>query len=604
MSEETYAVDEQLKAEFIDETLELLDDIDGLFVQLEQHPDDEETVNAIFRPVHTIKGNSAFFGLMNIRTLAHDLETVLDLVRKKALAADKEVIDILLAGVQMLREMFERIAQGQAEAPDAAAYQKMLEAVRRIPSRTRSDRAGHLNETLAALEELAGSARAGQPVSAEKLDEIIARARELSSASQSSAQAQAEGQSAPAAQKSEPSSSSQQARESKTIRVAESHLDGFLESVGDLVIIGEMLRHLQISIASRKMPADLIQDFRRAWDNFNSVSEQLQTKVMSIRLVSVRSLLQKAPKLVRDIAATSGKDIKVVAEGGGVEIDKSLLDMLDTCLTHMVRNAADHGIENPDDRQKAGKNRQGVISVDFGMSSDKVTMTIADDGAGLNLIGLKAKAVALGMISAEADLSDDVVKDMLFMPGVSTAQRVTDVSGRGVGMDVVRRLVENLGGSITLTTELGKGTTFVVTVPKSVHTQIVSGMVVALGEEKYVLPLAKVRECFDWKDADIHRALERGECMLRHGRSLPVIRLGDALNRAARDVAGGIMVTVDADRKQVALAVDEVIGVQQVVLKEVQGLISEPIFAGGALMGDGRVAMFLDIEALCAKHAA
>jgi len=273
----------------------------------------------------------------------------------------------------------------------------------------------------------------------------------------------------------------------------------------------------------------------------------------------------------------------------------------------MVRNAADHGIEAADLRKAAGKSRTGTVRVTATETTDHVFLSISDDGKGIDYDAIRAKAESIGLLSSDKELTSDEITEILFAPGVSTAAKVSDVSGRGVGMDVVKSAVDALGGGISVTSSPGGGSQFQIHMPKSINTQIVSGLVVAVADGTYVIPIQKVQECFCPAHEEIHRVLRTGECVIRHGKSLPLLRLhslfaGQPVEE--QTVNDGVMVAVESRRKQFAICVDQVIGVQQVVLKKVAGLQTESeIFTGGALMGDGRTAMFLDLDAICACAA-
>lgn len=244
------------------------------------------------------------------------------------------------------------------------------------------------------------------------------------------------------------------------MRVSEAHIDIFLAYVGELLVLGDMFTYLQARLASSHQSGGVAADFRRANGSFATLSNNLQNSIMSIRKVPLRVLLQKVPRLVRDVVAKNGKDIHVEICGDDVEIDKSLLEVLDVPLTHMVRNAADHGIETPDEREAKGKPRQGTMRVAAEECSTDIILTITDDGKGIDAEALRAKAESLGIIARGAPMTSDDVIALLFRSRVSTAKTVTDVSGRGVGMDVVKSNVEGAGGRITVTSTPGAGSTF------------------------------------------------------------------------------------------------------------------------------------------------
>jgi two-component system, chemotaxis family, sensor kinase CheA len=345
------------------------------------------------------------------------------------------------------------------------------------------------------------------------------------------------------------------------------------------------------------------------------LSDNLQKSIMEVRKVSVKTLLQKIPRMVRDVASNSGKQVKVELVGEDIEIDKRLIETLDGPLTHMVRNAVDHGVETPDKRQASGKPAEGHVCVAVTETPDDVTLTISDDGKGLDIEAIHNKAVNLGLIKSDQQLTQDQIVDMIFTSGMSTAEKVTEISGRGVGMDVVKRSITDANGKITIETEQGKGTQFIIKLPKTVSTQIITGFLVKLHGNRYVIPMDKVQEVFRPEPKQVSSVTAKGVCVLRHGKLLPVVKLADIFNgfsttslfeddsleesSSEQHDIEGIMVAANAGNTPIAVYVDDVIGVQKVVLKELAGLeVNSQYYAAAAIMGDGTVAMVLDTDQL------
>jgi two-component system chemotaxis sensor kinase CheA len=330
------------------------------------------------------------------------------------------------------------------------------------------------------------------------------------------------------------------------------------------------------------------------------LSDALQKSIMSIRLVAVGNILQRVPRLVRDVAASSGKEIEVQVVGEKIEVDKSLVDLLEAPLTHMVRNAADHGIEPPSERVARGKSKAGHIKVSVIEMPNSLSLVIEDDGAGLDLEKIQRKAVELGIVAEGQRLTQDDIVNFLFQSGVSTASEVTDISGRGVGMDVVKRMVEEAGGTIHVSTRAGQGSRFEVAVPKTVTTQIVSGFLVESGHQRFVFPMTKVLETTRLDNGNILTVASQGRCFKHHDRVIPLVSMDRLLELKRRDRPEKdfeLVVTLAARQGNFGVAVDQVVGVQQVVLRHIRGLVcnSESI-AGGALMGDGTVALIIDVD--------
>lgn len=697
MSAPSTSIDPILLAEFVDESLEMLSSVDGLFVELESAPTNLDLVQSIFRPVHSIKGNSAFFGCNKVKTLAHELENILDFMRKGKMAVKRDVISILLEGVDELGHMLRRARAGEEEVIDEPRFNAMVERAKSVcaeattpveavavvgkalavledvyaevvasesPWRVKMELAlnqlrtikkavqsvdgalgdapepaqailrivaqpfeGQLDAALARivgdniknLAEIAGDddqkaivtelsetfdtfvATVGfdslvREVVLEKVNALVARGKWIGTAETPTVAA------APQASVSEQEKSIGHVDAQKTMRVSEAHIDTFLAYVGELLVLGDMFTYLQARLAGVQHSGNVAADFRRANESFATLSNNLQNSIMSIRKVPLRVLLQKVPRLVRDVTAANGKDIRVEIMGDDVEIDKSLLEVLDAPLTHMARNAADHGIESPEDREAAGKDLQGTVRVSAQESSTDIILSITDDGKGIDRDALRVKAESLGMIAPGAPLTQDDVIALLFRSGVSTAKTITDVSGRGVGMDVVRSNVEGAGGRITVETEPGKGSTFAVHLPKSVTTQIINGFVVYCDSQPFVLPLDRVLETMQVGSHQIESIVGKGRCVIRHGEMLTVVSLHDALNcRRVGDETRDdeTLVAVQGQRGRYAIIVDTVLGVRKLVLKTIHGLQTCASFVtGAALMGDGTIALVLDLEDL------
>jgi two-component system chemotaxis sensor kinase CheA len=714
-----FDIDPELLAGFVDEALEGLAVLDSLFVELEAEPGNLDTISAIFRPVHTVKGNSAFFGLMKVKNLAHEMETLLDLAKQEKLVPDQAIIDILLEGVDNLKEMLARTRDGQPEVEDEAYFDELLKKVisAREGTQTAKDNAGLWQELFDKFEKAKADFAKLDSACVEQLNEIIALAYKLKTDKHPGAGKPQRDQTGAApsipgplqeirkiidgrcdeglsqadagilldnltalanlavnqetadivnsalddyhritgsggtgdsllvellqdkteqllsikqwkthpeqannkAAKPKESSSAQKPKAAedarKTMRVTEDSIDNFLNYVGELIAVGEMYDHLQKMVSVSQSDSNLATEFRRVNETFSDLSDNLQKSIMEVRKVSVKNLLQKIPRMVRDIASHSGKQVKVELVGEEIEVDKRLIETLDGPLTHMVRNAVDHGVETPQAREASGKPAEGTVRVAVTETADDVTLTISDDGKGLNIEAINDKAVSLGLIKPDQQLTQDQIVDMIFTSGVSTAEKITEVSGRGVGMDVVKRSITEANGKITINTEPGKGTEFMIKLPKTVSTQIITGFLVKLAGNRYVIPMDKVHEVFRPEPQQVSSVTERGLCVLRHGKLLPVVKLADILNLSSasdsfshfhmqsfssgKQSIDGIMVAAKAGNKPMAIYVDDVIGVQKVVLKELVGLeMNSQFYTAAAIMGDGAVAMVLDIVRL------
>ncbi len=709
-------IDPEVLAAFLDESDESLAGVDLSFVALETNPDDMETINGVFRAIHSIKGNSAFFGLMRVKRLSHQMEDLLSLMREKKVLAGRAQISCLLAGLDVLKRMLRNVRQGDPEldvADDpalealiarlreaatlgAAAPRQTWEAVwqdlrqlgEQIVSpngRTLYERLRQTLVTLApptagaasgpdiAAGPLPGSAPASPlsaleellrpefedvmpPGPAEQVLSLLEAVEATSDGERARVAAQAIGEyaslfaavgfvpilretllervkelkaldpSAPGGAPRGPDAKAKGAatqvetkggaagargkeQYSRTMRVEETKIDEFLDYVGELIITREMFGNVGKRLRLLREHTGLSTEFQRAMGAFTALSHNLQHSIMAIRKVPVKQVLQKVPRMVRDLAEQEGKDARVTLLGTEISVDKSLIESFEAPLVHMVRNAVDHGLEAPEERLRRNKSAVGSIEVDVSETSDEIICAIRDDGGGIDADALRAKAVRIGLLSerAASQLSQQEAYQLVFSAGLSTATQVTEVSGRGVGMDVVKRNVAELGGRIEIESTLGKGSTFTVHLPKAVTVQILDGFLVQVGNERLVLPLRAISESFRPTPDQLHTVAERGECVSRRGRVFPLVRFNRLLGLDVEEkcASDAIVVSVEvAGGRAAGLLVDQVLGVQQVVLREVEGIDSAlQVFAGGAVLGDGRVAMVVDVEKLGALVA-
>jgi two-component system chemotaxis sensor kinase CheA len=607
-------IDHDVLLGFIEESRESLATLDSMFVRLENNPEDTDTINAIFRPVHSIKGNAPFFGLMKLKTLAHEVESLLAALRAKKIVGSRALFDILLNGIDEIKAIFERVSQKQAEIENQTSYDEILDKTRKAISNTgQSAKSQHeiINALLTTI--------TNWKLSPEQRETLARFRSELTLPTTSPS-----GDEAGNPEKKVPENSTNPPKESQTsnipsahapskteasksMRVPEERIDTFLRFVGELIVAQDMLRHFSAKAEHLDIDQSLLADLRTISGLFATLGGGLERAIMSIRKVPVKSLLQKAPRLIRDVATSKGKEIDVTLVGEEIEIDKSLLEILDAPITHMSRNAADHGIESPEQRVKAGKSARGHVLITCEETSKEVIITISDDGAGLNYEGLKKKALSLGIIKENESLSDTDVVDLIFMSGVSTAQAVSDISGRGVGMDVVKRNIESTGGSIQVKNTPGQGCDFILKLPKAVTTQIIQGFIVEASGVHIVLPLENVHESWCLKHSEVVSIADKAPCVSRHDKVLRIVDLSRYLNDSLSvatleqnaEESDDLIVTIDVAQTDIALKVDKIIGPRQLVVKPLEEIANEKrCFVGGAILGDGNIALVLDTSKL------
>ncbi|MBU0909948.1 MAG: chemotaxis protein CheA, partial [Proteobacteria bacterium] len=377
------------------------------------------------------------------------------------------------------------------------------------------------------------------------------------------------------------------------IKVDINKLDGLVNAVGELVIMQAMVRHnpLIAGLSDPKLNKDFSQLTR--------ITTELQKTAMSMRMVPIRQTFQKMTRLVRDLSKKTGKLVNLVMDGEETEIDRNMVDSIYDPLVHMIRNSVDHGVQVPDERLKRGKPEAGTVRLSAYQKGGNIIIEIADDGEGVNTEKIRSKALERGLIQAGGSYSDHEINNLIFLPGFSTADKITDVSGRGVGMDVVKKGVEKLRGRVDLQSTPGEGSLFLIHLPLTLA--IIDGIVVGVGSERYIIPTIAIRESMRPKMENYNTVQGKGETLLVRDSLLPIIRLYHVFGvaEACTDIGQGIAVVVENEGRQRALLVDELLGKQEVVIKSLGGYMKDiKGVAGGTILGDGRVGLILDLAGL------
>jgi len=380
-----------------------------------------------------------------------------------------------------------------------------------------------------------------------------------------------------------------------SIRVDLEKLDYLVNLVGELVISQSMLAE-QLSV----LPSDKFPTLSRSIEELTQHARNLQDGVMAVRTQPVKSVFARMPRLVRDLAVETGKNVRLLISGETTEVDKTVVEQLFDPLIHMIRNAVDHGIETPAERLANGKPPQGTVRLSAAHVGGRIVIQVTDDGRGIDRARVRARAVERGLVSADAALTEDQLDNLIFLPGLSTAETVSDISGRGVGMDVVRRNVERLGGRVLIRSVAGKGSTFYLSLPLTLA--VLDGMVIGVGRETYIVPLTVILESLRPQARDVHRLVGGGEVLYVRGEYVPLVYLGRAFDvpDATREPWEGLVMLVDADAGgKIGVVVDEIVGQQQVVIKSVEANYRALRgIAGATILGNGRVALILDVAGL------
>ncbi|MBF0170989.1 MAG: chemotaxis protein CheA [Nitrospinae bacterium] len=621
-------IDQEILEEFIKETEEALGDLGAKFVALERDPGDEATINAIFRAVHSIKGSSAFFNLNHIRNYSHKMEYLLDELRKGQRTVTSEIIDILLKGIDHLSGMIARLSGGDMsidfrgdEASHLAVIERLLESKEAAPptpeklmatlgplvAAVRDDQGAlaipavaRLLEELAKAQSLLGAAAESPPAEGGvSIEDALALAGAPPDAPKPEEKHDAPK---PAADKGEKKGA---ASTRKTLRIEEEKLDGFMNIVGELIINAEVFNYLQKKLEMGEQIDKLITEFKNANLDFNELTFNLQRGLAEVRKVSINGIFQKFPRMVRDLAQQVGKQVEFSVIGEEILIDKSLSESIESPLNHMIRNAVDHGIDTPDERIAAGKDPVGKVTVTATEQTGELVIVITDDGRGMNPDKLRAKAVEKGILTPHAAelMSDREAFRLIFAPGFSTAAQVTDISGRGVGMDVVMTAVQEAKGRVDIESAPGKGSRFIISVPLSSTLITISGLLVAVGKEKYIIPMEWIRESLQPEPKQVSTVKQQGEVIEIRGALYPLVRLHELFNVTprSRDPLQAVVMVIDKENVRACLMVDEIIEETQVVLKDLGvAFASVKGIMGGAILGDGKVGLVLDVEGMLA----
>jgi two-component system chemotaxis sensor kinase CheA len=582
--------DGELLREFVVESLDHISAGEASLLALESDPTDTDQINVVFRAFHTIKGTSAFLGLNCVQKCAHLAENLLDRARDGEIRISGGYADLALKSCDALRQMLEGLEGLQPG--DALFIPETLgglladlsnpDAVVAGEAESQSARVGDIlvAEGKASREDIEriASEDPDTPIGEKLVASKVTKAGDVAQALRTQNQIR---------------QSSGTGSGEASIRVSTNRLDNLINMVGELVIAQSMVAQ-DPDVLSGSRPR-----LSRAVSHAGKIIRELQDLSMSLRMVPLKNTFQKMARLVRDLAKKNNKKVQFVTEGEDTEIDRNMVEKLNDPLVHMIRNALDHGLETAEDRVAAGKGEQGTCTIRAYHSAGNVVIEIADDGKGMDRSKIVKKAVERGLIDSGKDLNDAEAFGLIFQPGFSTAEKITDVSGRGVGMDVVKRNIEEMRGRIEVQSRLGEGSRFLVRLPLTMA--ITDGMLLGVGKERYLLPTVSIEQSFRPEPGTINTVVGRGEvCQLR-GELLPVFRLHTLyeIDDALTDPYDGLLVVIEGGGKRCALMVDELLGQQQVVIKSLgQSLRNIPGLAGGAILGDGRVGLILDASGL------
>jgi two-component system chemotaxis sensor kinase CheA len=649
---------------FYEESFEGLEVMETGLLDLDVGSADNELINSIFRAAHSIKGGSATFGLSEVASFTHLMETLLDELRDGQREVSQRLVDILLKSVDCLKDM---LTDCQSETPIdqalVAEVKKMLqqeldgsvptasakvsvgasspeksptESGWQITFTPHSDMFHTGNDPVRILRELSEmgdytpSVNLSQlpsfddidpetsylgwdvtlwgAVKQEEIEEVFSWVEDECEvtldnfAEHDLPVAEVESELAVSSEQNDQMESSAKVRtkksaaatEASSIRVGIEKVDAMINLVGELVITQSML-----STLGESFDMGQLQRLKDGLAQLEQNTRELQEDVMRMRMLSVSFVFNRFPRMVRDLSQKLGKNIELVMSGENTEIDKTLIEKISDPLVHLVRNSVDHGIELPQERIAAGKPTTGTINLNAFHKGGNIVIEVKDDGKGLDPERLFRKAVEKGVVAADAKLTNEQIYNLIFEPGFSTAEQLSDVSGRGVGMDVVRRNIHSLGGAVEISSQLGSGSTMTVRLPLTLA--ILDGQSVMVGDQVYIVPLGSIVESIQVNSSMVNKMAGKGETFVLRGAYLSIIRLSDIFNidSTVKTLEEGLLVVVEAEGRLVGIFVDDLLGQQQVVIKSLEANYQKVDgISGATILGDGSVALILDIPSL------
>jgi two-component system, chemotaxis family, sensor kinase CheA len=581
--------DTDLIAEFVSESSDLIEAAEEALLALETDPEDMEAVGTVFRAFHTVKGVSAFLELMTISEMAHHAESLLSRVRDREIRYGGGYADLALRALDMIKYMIQLVQGALEGAPlhKPKGYDELLELLANPEAAGISDECGVDDDV--APPRVGDLLVAGGKADRNDVEAAAAGEDEKPIGVKITKSKAARVEDVAQALRTQRSMQGKQVVDT-SVRVSTGRLDRLIDMVGELVIAHSMVAQDKTVVEGDNY--DLAKKVTQA----SKIVRELQTLAMSMRMIPLKGTFRKMTRLVRDISRKVGKNVNLVTEGEDTEIDRNMVDVINDPLMHMVRNSVDHGLETPEERDRAGKPREGLVRLSAYHSAGSVVVEIADDGRGLDSDLILAKAREKGLVAEDATLTEREIFNLIFEPGFSTAKKVTDVSGRGVGMDVVRKNIESLRGQVEIDSQRGKGSVFRMSLPLTLA--IIDGMVVRVGDETYIIPTVSIVRSVKPQKGELTTVLNRGEMLSLQGRLLPLIQLGRLFQSDGLDEEKDKLVVVveDDNKKQAGLVIDDLVGRQQIVIKTLgEGMKNIPGISGGAIMPNGQVGLILDV---------
>jgi two-component system chemotaxis sensor kinase CheA len=593
--------DQELLEGFLAETTELLEKLDDDLISLEKSPEDAELMNRIFRSIHTVKGASSFLGFDSLVKVTHKTEDVLNRLRKGELTLNSEIMDVILEAVDLVKtlvsdikagEIVERELEGTISKLIPFLSENATEATVLAPVFAPHKEQSAVQPAVASQPEPSAP---GQPVPAASHPAVPAQPASAAAAVQTAAAAKPKAP--PVKEPAKPAASKgEELADNSTVRVDVKRLDDLMNQVGELVLERNRMIQLHSDYQSGLDPAGFGDDFGKLSKRLNFVTSELQMQVLKMRMLPVEKVFKKFPRIVRNLARDLGKEVDLQIFGEETELDRSVVDEIGDPLIHLIRNALDHGLETPEQRLAAGKSRTGTVVLSAAHEGNQIVISIKDDGRGIDQERVSRKAIEKGLITEEqlSNMGSREILDLLFLPGFSTKEQATDLSGRGVGMDVVRTNIRKLNGIIDIKNEIGRGSEFILKLPLTLA--IIQSLLVEVEREVYSIPLASVIETMRVNKNEFHMIGGQEVLKLRDS-VLPLLRLQRTFDCAesTADRTTCYVVIVGVAEKRIGLVVTRLLGQQEVAIKSLGKFLANlPGIGGSTIMGDGRVALIVD----------
>jgi two-component system chemotaxis sensor kinase CheA len=616
---------------FLVESQELLDSISNDLMIMEENIDDMDLINQIFRSFHTIKGTSGFMGFNNITDITHEAEDILNKIRKNELSPNSEITDVLLQVHDVIRVMIDKIKDDDDSHTEVGELLNKLRELNnsdKVSNEITDNSSGVLDSLLqndsitkgnddftddeeallqAAFAEI-NSQFGNETKHSNSLSDSITNTAKIEEPVKEIKESQYEENKIASAtilskvDDKGPKKPIPVANE--TIRIDVKRIETLMDLSGELVLgrnrLSQISNHFESDTGNYK---DNVKDLLETTAQINYVTSEIQSAVMKMRMVPVGKLYQKAPRIVRDLSKEFNKKINLVVKGEETEIDRGIIEELNDPLVHMIRNSCDHGIESPEVRLKNGKSETGTVTLDAEQKGNHIVLKISDDGQGMDAERLKTKAIEKGIITFEhaAQMTEREAFQLIFAPGFSTAAKITDVSGRGVGMDVVRTNINKLKGIIEIDSEYGSGSSFIIKLPLTLA--IIQGLLIRIENETYAIPLSSVEEVVAVEEGSVSTVNQQEVIKIRTD-FYPILRLENVLNinDENRSLLNKNVVIVAIGLNKIGLVVDELLGQQEIVIKSLGQYLGQiKGIAGSTILGDGRVIMILDVADLIKK---